>query len=244
MASPSGRDGSPPGRRPVTLSSRLGPRLPAEAEAEVARFGRHIVARRLAPEHEAPFWLMWVRTFLDRRVQTGNTEDSIRRFVESMVGSGNPSWRVSQAERSVRCFCGPWRENATEAPCTRLAPGSDGMVADNEAVAALRDLSRLRHYSPRTEQAYVDWVLRYFRYLDEVDQAGARRRHVVSGPAIRDFLSHLATHQRVAASTQNQAFSALLLMGRDVLGLDLGDLSKTARARRGPRLPSVLSVDE
>ena len=149
---------------------------------------------------------------------------------------------AGRAQRSV--LLRPWRENATQAPCARLATGKDGMVGDNEAVAALRDLARLRHYSPRTERAYVEWVLRYFRYLDTVDGAGARARHVVSGRAVRDYLSHLATHQHVAASTQNQAFSALLLLGRDVLGLDLGDLSKTARARRGPRLPAVLSVNE
>jgi hypothetical protein len=49
---------------------------------------------------------------------------------------------------------------------------------------------------------------------------------------------------RVAASTQNQAFSALLLLGREVLALDLGDLSTSVRARRGPRVPRVLSIDE
>ncbi len=237
------KDNAGSGWRRATLTTHLGPRLSAEAEAEVARFGRHILALRLAAERAAPYWLMWVRTFLGRKTQSGSTEDAIREFVDHVAKAGHAAWRVAQAEHSVRCFCGPWREHAEE-PRARLALAADGMVGDDEAVAALRELARLRHYSPRTEETYIDWVLRYFRYLDQVDAGGPRARHAVTGAAVRGFLSHLATRQQVAASTQNQAFSALLLLGRDVLSLDLGDLSKTVRARRGPRLPAVLSVDE
>lgn len=125
-----------------------------------------------------------------------------------------------------------------------LASDADGKVADQDAIRALRELSRLRHYSPRTEEAYVDWVVRFFRYLDSVGAGVRQPRHVVTGAAVRSYLSHLATRRQVAASTQNQAFSALLILGRDVLGLDLGDLSKTVRARRGSRLPVILSVEE
>jgi integron integrase len=210
----------------------------------VAQFGRHITERQLAPEREAPYWLMWVRIFLQRATQVTSTEDAIRQFVEHIARAGHAQWRVAQAERSVRRFCGPWRENPTGDPPARLAPGADGMVADTEAVTALRELARLRHYSPRTEETYVAWLLRYFRHLDATCAGGRRTRHPVTGAAVRSFLSDLAVRQRVAASTQNQAFSALLLLGRDVLGLDLGDLSKTVRAKRGPRLPAVLSVDE
>jgi integron integrase len=61
---------------------------------------------------------------------------------------------------------------------------------------------------------------------------------------VRDFLSHLAMNQNVSASTQNQAFNALLFLFRHVLQIDLKDLSQTVRAKRGPKLPTVLSVDE
>jgi integron integrase len=239
------QDNPKSGRRPVALTTHLGPHLPADAGAEVACFGRYIVERQIAAVREAPYWLMWVRAFLGRTTQAGSAEDAIRQFVEHITRQGHTQWQVAQAEHSVRCFCGPWREEDPPGePHTRLALGADGTVADNEAVAALRELARLRHYSPRTEETYVDWVLRYFRYLDAVDARGTRTRHAVTGAAVRGFLSHLATRQRVAASTQNQAFSALLVLGRDVLADDLGDLSKTVRARRGTRLPAVLSVGE
>jgi len=67
---------------------------------------------------------------------------------------------------------------------------------------------------------------------------------VVTQEDVKDFLSHLAIKQRVSASTQNQAFNALLFLFREALREDLGDLSGTVRARRGKKLPVVLSVDE
>jgi integrase len=61
---------------------------------------------------------------------------------------------------------------------------------------------------------------------------------------VKRFLTHLATERRVAASTQNQAFNALLFLFRNVLGQALGGLQDTVRARRGPKLPVVLSQAE
>ncbi len=61
---------------------------------------------------------------------------------------------------------------------------------------------------------------------------------------MRDFLSHLAINRHVSSSTQNQAFNALLFLFRYVLQIDLKDLSQTVRAKRGPKLPALLSVDE
>jgi hypothetical protein len=164
------RDGGPSlNDHPVTLSTHLGPQLSAEAETEVARFGRYIVERRLASAKHAPYWLMWVRAFLNQSIEAGSIKDAALQFVKGMVRMGHPEWRVAQAERSVECFCGPWRESSSDVASARLALGEDGKVAADDAVAALRALARLRHYSPRTEEAYVDWVVRFFRHLDGVD---------------------------------------------------------------------------
>ncbi len=116
------------------------------------------------------------------------------------------------------------------------------MVAE-DAITALRDTIRVRHYSYRSEQTNLDWARRFFGYLRET---GARvdGRPIVTKETIRDFIPHLATRRQVAASTQNQAFAALLLLSREVLGLDVGDLGRTVRAKRGDGLPTVLSVEE
>jgi integron integrase len=94
---------------------------------------------------------------------------------------------------------------------------------------------RLKHYSLRTEQAYVYWIRRYIRaHLP-------RHPRDLGGPEVERFLSELATRDRVAPSTQNQALAALLFLYRDVLAIALPWMDKVVRAKRAPRLPVVLS---
>lgn len=101
-----------------------------------------------------------------------------------------------------------------------------------------REAMRLRHLSPRTEEAYLEWMRRYHEFNQRRDPArfGAER--------VTAFLNHLANDRDVSASTQNQALSALLCLYRDVLGVDLPWLDQLVRARRSERLPVVLSREE
>jgi integron integrase len=101
----------------------------------------------------------------------------------------------------------------------------------------LRQVARVKHFSYRTEQAYAYWAERYIRFH------GIRHPTAMGAAEVEQFLTHLAVHGRVAASTQNQALGALLFLYRDVLGQDLGKLN-AVRARRPQRVPSVLSVGE
>jgi integron integrase len=101
----------------------------------------------------------------------------------------------------------------------------------------VRECLRTRHYSPRTEKVYVAWVRRF------VLHHGRRHPDEMGAPEVSSYLAHLAA-AGVAASTQNQAFSALLFLYRDVLGRELAGLSDTPRAKRPARLPLVLSPDE
>jgi integrase len=78
---------------------------------------------------------------------------------------------------------------------------------------------------------------------DPVRQQGSPQPQV-HAEAVRDYLTHLAVHRRVSAGTQNQAMCAILLLCRDVLGLNPEGLSLTPRAKRGRRLPVVLSIPE
>jgi len=95
-----------------------------------------------------------------------------------------------------------------------------------------------RHYSPRTEKTYVSWIKRYI-YFHKL-----RHPAEMAEPEINTFLTHLAVEQKVSASTQNQALSALLFLYRHVLGYEVGDLGEVVRARPSRRLPVVLTVDE
>lgn len=102
----------------------------------------------------------------------------------------------------------------------------------------VREALRVRHYSRRTEEAYVAWIRRYIFFH------GKRHPAELSGPDVTRFLSALAVERHVAASTQNQALSALLFLYRDVLGVELPWLDDIVRAKRPERLPVVLTRDE
>lgn len=102
----------------------------------------------------------------------------------------------------------------------------------------MRGVLRARHYSPRTEQAYCHWVKCYIRFH------GIRHPEQMGEPEINAFLTHLAVGEKVAASTQNQALSALLFLYRHVLGRKVGDLGTVIRARKPKRLPVVMTRDE
>ncbi|UCD16114.1 MAG: integron integrase [Candidatus Omnitrophota bacterium] len=107
----------------------------------------------------------------------------------------------------------------------------------------LREAVRLKHYSYKTERTYIDWGRRFFRYLTEVKKKNFPEEKLDSGD-VKDYLTYLAVKQNVSASTQNQAFGALLFLYREVLNIELKDLAQTVRAKRGPKLPVVLTVEE
>jgi integron integrase len=126
-------------------------------------------------------------------------------------------------------------------PNARSAKGAapTGDVAAAAAlVARLREGARRRHYSRRTEKAYAGWVRRFLAFHRY------RGPEHLGTPEVRSFLTHLAVRRRVSASTQNQAFSALLFLFREVLERELESLEETPRAKRPVRLPVVLSREE
>ena len=97
---------------------------------------------------------------------------------------------------------------------------------------------RTRHYSQRTEQAYVYWVRRFVYFH------GRRNPSTMGEREVAAFLTHLATERHVSASTQNQALSAQLFLYRHVLGVRLGFIEGFPSAKRPIRLPVVLSQTE
>jgi integron integrase len=105
-------------------------------------------------------------------------------------------------------------------------------------LADVRRAIRARHYSRRTEQAYVRWLKRFVRFH------GMRHPRELGATHVTAFLSDLAVRGRVSAPTQNQALSALLFLYRQVLNVEVGWLDGLVRAKRRPRLPVVLSREE
>lgn len=101
----------------------------------------------------------------------------------------------------------------------------------------LRQALRLKHYSHRTEEAYVGWARRFILFHDK------RRPAEMDAPEIQAFLAHLARDRKVSASTQNQALSAILFLYRQVLHKEIEPLLLST-AKRPERLPTVLTRQE
>jgi integron integrase len=105
-------------------------------------------------------------------------------------------------------------------------------------LAQVRARLRAKHYSPRTEEAYVRWVERYVRFH------GVRHPAELGAADLTRFLGSLAQGRWVSASTQNQALAALLFLYREVLGVRVGWLGALVRAQGPRRLPCVLTRAE
>ena len=118
---------------------------------------------------------------------------------------------------------------------SRNTPAS---VAPPRLLDRVRDAIRVRHYSIRTEQAYVDWTRRYILFH------GKRHPSEMGRVQVEAFLSYLAVSGNVAASTQNQALSAILFLYKHVLGQELGWMEDVVRAKKPARLPVVFTRDE
>jgi site-specific recombinase XerD len=90
---------------------------------------------------------------------------------------------------------------------------------------------KLRHYSPKTIRTYTQWVRHYQTFMRSRDPESLSAQH------FRDFLTRLAVDRKVSASTQNQAFNALLFFYRHVLKREFGKIEEVVRAKRKPTIP-------
>jgi integron integrase len=155
------------------------------------------------------------------RPSTGTTERRSTDFQHDPANSGNRPLLPAKS------------------PAEPDGPGSGAAPKDaGEAIDRMRREIRLAHYSWRTEQSYTEAVASFLRYFPSATPAELTDAHVKS------YLEHLAVERSVSASTQNQAFSAVLFLFRRVLGREMGELGETLRARCPQRLPVVLSREE
>ena len=109
-----------------------------------------------------------------------------------------------------------------------------------ETIEKTRRVLRVMHKAESTEKAYVSWISQYIDYLKERPELTI----LTSEKKMEAFLTYLALEREVSASTQNQAFNAILFLYRNVIGVKLDDRINAVRAKRSKRLPSVLTQSE
>ena len=207
-------------------------------------FEDFLLSRSLVPAKNAPFYAHWVSKFLafSNKNQDLGPDLRVEKFLSQLKSQKKiADWQVRQADEALRLYIHHFLDGKTSV----LSPNvPQERVPDiSKILSDMREAIRIKHYSYRTERSYLDWAERFIDYTSKVKKKDVRAVGLDSGD-VRDFLSYLALIKRVSASTQNQAFNALLFLFRDVLKIELGDLSKTVRAKRGQRLPVVLSPEE
>jgi integron integrase len=174
----------------------------------------------------------WVRRFIvfhgKRHPQQLGVYDA-GRFLEHLAQSDKDPLRAIEQARDALEFL---YQN-----CLKIQLGELPFPEPPRLLDRLRRALRVRHYSPRTECCYVDWTVRFIRFHH------MRHPNAMGAAEIEMFLTHLAVNGHVSASTQNQAFNALLFLYQQVLGIELPPLD-AVRARRPKHLPTVLSPDE
>ena len=179
------------------------------------------------------------------------------RWGADRFGRLGPMFRLKTATGRLGAELGEWAEDggegeeflteaadSFEAGETFLAAGGEGVGREVSVTGSwleqARRTLRVRHYALRTEDAYVQWMGRFLRWWEGAGTGGVEE---ADAGAVRRFLEYLAVERSVSASTQNQAFSALLFFFGEVLKRPLDGVD-AVRAKRPGRLPVVLSVEE
>jgi integron integrase len=215
--------------------------LSNKAKVTLPEFQNFLLERKLVPAKNVTFLAHWVSRFLDyaRKHELSVTEyqeSAIIEFLDALQSDKRiQDWQHRQAHDALRLYYFHYLGKT----CNRASDGAIPVDVPG-TLQETRRLIRIRHYSYSTERTYLQWVERFLAYA----LRPGRKISELSAEDFKNFLSHLALKRKVSASTQNQAFNAILFLFRYVFHKEPENLSNTVRAKRGIRLPTVLSTDE
>lgn len=190
------------------------------------------------PDKKVPFYMHWVSRYhaFNSGCSAGNS-DQIKPFLKTLSRK-QEDWQVRQAERAVSLYLYFKKSECSVNTGTHI-PGPQKIPSDwSTVMEELVRLLRLRHRSYRTEKTYVNWTKRFSIYLNHKSASG------VTQSDLTGFLSYLAVEKKVSASTQKQAFNALLFVFRNIFGKEISGLEGTIRFQIPRRLPVVLARSE
>ena len=201
-------------------------------------FEKYLAAQRFVPQKRWTYFIHWVSRFLKyikKKEITPADDRLIEPFLKQLIKT-HEEWQVQQAREALRLF---FYHIANQGESTRPPKAFPNGIREawQDAAGRMKEALRLRHRSMRTEKSYLQWIRSFYTFLN------GKHPDKIDSLDIKRFLSHLAVERKVAASTQNQAFSALLFLFRYVLEKEL-DVKDTVRAAKPRRLPVVLSRQE
>lgn len=224
----------------------------------MAQYDALLVQKQVAPKYHS-YLRMWVWAYRNFCREQGVPEhhvESLDRYMLALAEQGKASFQQKQAAQAVTVYKELLGENGGQGQpfsetisCAsqRIRDGGGSSVGKHEydvpevwkrVYDELFTVIRMRHYSQKTIRTYTTWLRLFQGFSRDKDPAALMPEDV------KAFLNHLAVERRVAASTQNQAFNALLFLFRHILHKDFGDHRDTIRAKSRPYIPVVLSRQE
>jgi integron integrase len=202
------------------------------------------------PESNSKYYVGWAQRF-ERFIKglpfNRVTPEIVQGFLSDLKNEHwITDWHVDQARHALRILykehlkIGLNRASFRHPVRAKDYAGSRAIRvrSHEELISALVAEIRVRHYSIRTEDAYVGWVKRFLAYSAVKDATQLTPGHV------RKYLTFLANDREVSSSTQNQALNAIVFLFTEVMKLDPGDFTDFARAKKSTRVPTVLSKNE
>ena len=202
-------------------------------------FQNFIVAKGFVPQNKAHFFAWWVKRFEVFCANNLGDQNAQRNdFLGYLAKEENiKDWQIEQARQAVDIFIEHYLNSGVIVFKNAIEPEAENK---DKLMQRAKELIRVKHYSYSTERTYLNWIEKFFNYITVI----RKKNKQIETRDINDFLTYLAIKKNVSSSTQNQAFNALLFLFRDVLKIEVGSIGKAVRAKRGVKLPVVLSVDE
>ena len=199
-------------------------------------FYNYLKEKNFVPEKQIPFYVRWVSIFLDSSGDLSGefiTDERVESFIKDF-SHRHEEWQVKQAKEAIglfRFYQGRKSKNSVE-------KNASVATAWKNAADEMIKMLRLKQKSYRTEQTYMSWLRSFYKYISSVPPEDLKESH------LKEFLTYLASERRVSKATQSLAFNALLFFYRHIIDVEVSTLADVIRARRGRRLPTVLSRNE
>jgi integron integrase len=194
------------------------------------------LSKRIVPEKRLGYYLSWITqfyAFCDKSLCDDVSDEEIDSFLRHLMKS-REDWQVSQANEAIRLYM-----YCNRRKCRGKANADIYSDAQWKGVAQdMVRMLRLRHRSLSTEKSYIGWLRSFYRFLN------GQSPYELDSSHVKDFLSYLAVDRSVSASTQNQAFNAIVFLFRHVFDKDIDDIRGAIRASKKRRLPVVLTKRE
>jgi integron integrase len=227
-----------------------------------ARFDQLLISKAVPDRYRNSYrkWLRYYLDFCQKYRLPHSTHDSLLHFIKKLQEKRQTQEQQKQASQAVSLYYVllqavskeaekrdiPLNPLLIEGKAKATHPSTskqDDVVSGRKdswksAYAVLSDEIKIRHYSPKTLKTYSMWTREFQSFLNSKDTLS------LSPCDVKEFLTHLAVKRKVLASTQNQAFNALLFFYRHVIKKDFGEHKDIVRAKRKPYIPVVLSRKE